>query len=336
MGSAPKVTVLMPVYNRADYVGEAIGSVLAQTYSDFELLVIDDASSDGSAEVVEGFADPRLRLVRNDANLGGAKIRNRGLALARGTYVAMLDSDDRAEPRRLSRQVAFLDAHPSYALIGANKRSLGGMRSLGQGLKRRPLSPADVRARLLFRNCIAHTSIMGRTAILRDYGYDDYFPVAQDFELFVRLAETHAIANLPDVLVRYRRHAGQASRRREEVAERQLVILDRQLARLGLDYTADDVHRHFLLARPRSWHQPNADDVAWAEAWLARLSEANRRTGRYEEDALAAAVGEVWLELLVKAAPRIGLAALRHLWRSPLKGAASAALVARWSSAPAG
>jgi len=334
--SAPKVTVLIPVHNRADYVGEAIASVLAQTFTDFELLVIDDGSTDGSAEVVAGFSDRRVRLVHNATNLGGAKIRNLGLAQARGTYTAMLDSDDRALPRRLGRQVAFLDGQPACALVGGNKRPLGGRRRLGQGLKRRPLAPAEVDARLLFRNCIAHASIMARTAILRDYGYDEDFPVAQDFELFGRLAKTHAIANLPDVLVRYRRHSGQASRRREEVAERQLVILDRQLARLGLGYTSDDLYRHLLLARPRSWHQPDADDVAWSEAWLARLSEANRRVGRYDQNALAAAVGEVWLELLATATPRIGLAALRRLWRSPLKAAASAALSARWSSAQAG
>lgn len=332
MGSAPKVTVLMPVYNRADYVGQAVASVLAQTFTDFELLVVDDGSTDGSVGVVEAFADPRIRLVRNDTNLGVPKTRNKGLALAQGTYVAMLDSDDRALPHRLARQVVFLDQRPGVVLIGANTRGMGRRRWRPKDLLRqRPLAPDAVRARLLFRCCIAQTTIMARADVLRRFGYAEDFSAAQDFELFVRLADAHPIANLPDVLVQYRRHAGQMSERRDLVADRQLLILKRQLERLGMEHTDEELHGHFLLARPRSWHRADAAYLGWAEAWLCRLEQANRSAGRYPEAVFRATLGQVWLDLCARA-PAAACAALgRRAWRSPLNGAARAALAARWA-----
>lgn len=331
MSGAPKVTVLIPVYNRAEYVGDAIASVLAQTFTDFELLVIDDGSTDASAEVVEGFRDPRLRLVRNEANLGIPTTRNKGLALVRGTYLAMLDSDDRAEPDRLARQVAFLDRNPEIALLGGNTRRLGRRRwRLKTLLAPRPLAPEAIRARLLFRCCVAQTTIMGRTEVLRAFGYAEAFAASQDFELFARLAEAHSIANLPNVLVQYRQHAGQMSRRREIVTETQLAILGRQLERLGIAPDADELHKHFLLTRPASWFRPDAAYLDWAEAWLCRLDEANRRAGRYPEPVFRATLGQVWLDLWARAPAAGALVLARRSWRSPLNAAARAALAARW------
>ena len=100
---SPKVTVFIPVYNRAKYIGSAIESILGQTFSDFEILLIDDGSTDRSVEIMESYTDPRIRVLQNDTNLGIPRTRNKGLQGARGEYIAMLDSDDRAYPR-CSRQ----------------------------------------------------------------------------------------------------------------------------------------------------------------------------------------------------------------------------------------
>ena len=114
----PRVSVFIPVYNREAYVGAAIESVLRQSFQDFEILLIDDGSTDLSVEVLRSYDDRRIRVVRNERNLGQPETRNRGLALARGQYVAMLDSDDVARPDRLSRQVAFLDRHQDCVEVG--------------------------------------------------------------------------------------------------------------------------------------------------------------------------------------------------------------------------
>ncbi len=123
MDTPPKVTVLTPVYNREQYIATAIESVLAQSFTDFELLLIDDGSTDGSAEILRSYTtDPRVRVVRNEQNLGIPQTRNRGIDLARGEYVAMLDSDDWAYPCRLETQVAFLDRHRDVAVVGPGRR----------------------------------------------------------------------------------------------------------------------------------------------------------------------------------------------------------------------
>ena len=117
--SEPRVTVLMTVYNGAAYVRSAVDSVLAQTYADFELLVIDDASTDGSGDVVRAVGDARIRVVPNAANLGLTTSLNTGLALARGELVARHDADDLSRPERLATQVALLDTRPEVSLVGS-------------------------------------------------------------------------------------------------------------------------------------------------------------------------------------------------------------------------
>jgi glycosyltransferase involved in cell wall biosynthesis len=327
--AAPQVTVLIPVHNRAGYVAVAIGSVLGQTFPDFELLVVDDGSTDGTAEVVRACEDPRLRLLRNGANLGIPRTRNLGLAHARGRYVAMLDSDDWAEPHRLARQVAFLDAHLDHALVGANKRRLGETKPIDRTSLHRPLSPAAVRAGLVFMCCIAQTSVMGRTTVLRGFGYDERFPVCQDFELFARLAaEGHVLANLPDVLVRYRHHPGQVSRRRDLIADRMMVVLARQLSALGVAFTGEDLRRHFLLGRPRSWFEPDGEYLDWAEVWLDRLGEANRRAGAHPEAVFLATLDRVRLEVRERVS-----GARAALWRRVRR---SLARIVHWSPPPGG
>src|SRR2546427_10183968 len=119
MSTVPKVTVIIPVYNREKYVAESIESILAQSFTNFELLLINDGSTDGSVELMRSYTDPRVRLVGHERNLGIPKTRNKGIQLARGEYIAMLDSDDTALPDRLVKQGAFLDYHKDYVLVGA-------------------------------------------------------------------------------------------------------------------------------------------------------------------------------------------------------------------------
>lgn len=329
----PSVTVFIPTYNRAHFLSEAIDSVLGQTLSDFELLIVDDGSTDGTAALLERYRrrDARVRVERSEVNLGSPKTRNRGLDLASGDFIAMLDSDDIAAPDRLERQVAFLQRHDDHALVGSNKTSFGARRSFGWLMRGRPTSPEAIKARLLFRCCIAHSTVMGRTEVLRCFRYDEAFDVSQDFDLFTRLADRWKLANIEAPLVCVRRHAGQVSRRRTAVADRLRVILGRQLEALGVTFSDAELERHLLLARPLNWHAPSAEDLAWAESWLERLKAANARTGRYQAAALEQVVGELWFELCLKAMPGLARSPQRWLWRSPLAPSAWAGLRRRLS-----
>ncbi|MFN3875163.1 MAG: glycosyltransferase family 2 protein, partial [Flavobacteriales bacterium] len=119
---APRITVLMTLHNKGAYVAEAVRSVLSSTLPDFELLVIDDASTDDGPAIVRAFADPRIRLLANAANLGRAASANRGFDEARGEYIAILDADDAMEPDRLAKQAALLDARPELGACGTCAR----------------------------------------------------------------------------------------------------------------------------------------------------------------------------------------------------------------------
>jgi len=150
MRQTPKVTVFIPVFNREDYICTAINSVLAQQYTDFEILVVDDGSSDRTVERIAAYTDPRVRVECNPANLGIPATRNRGLELARGEYIALLDSDDYAYPDRLHRQVDFLDRHPDIVQVGSGCTLMDAEGRRLPRIRRHPLKPEAVDAHLLF------------------------------------------------------------------------------------------------------------------------------------------------------------------------------------------
>lgn len=322
MTDSPQVSVVIPVYNREAYVGAAIESVLAQTFADFEVLVIDDGSTDRSLEVARGYRDPRVRLVRHARNQGLPRTRNAGIDGARGAYVAFLDSDDVALPSRLAKQVAFLDGHRDHAAVGAwvDWMDASG-RPLGR-VKRRPLAARDVAALRLFRQGIENTASMARTAILRSYRHNECFEVSEDFELWARVAAEHGIANLPEVLVRRRAHAHQTSKDRDDQTRlyRQ-AIYARQLEDLGIAFEEEDLRRHHLLRRMRkSGFTPNREYVDWAEAWLLALQTANARALQYPEPPFSELLGGFWGKVCWRATPALGWsAAWQRFIASPLR-----------------
>lgn len=320
----PRVSVVIPVYNREHYVRGAIESILAQTFGDFELLLIDDGSTDGSREVMAAYPDPRIRVVSNERNLGIPKTRNRGLELARGEYLAWLDSDDHALPERLAREVAFLDDNRGVALVGS---WTGAMDENGRPLKKvktLPTAPGEVRAQLLFRCCLLQYSVMARTELLRQYRFREEFPVCQDFDLFVRLGERHPLANLPRVLARRRLHGGRVTREKAAlVKEKNIEIVAGQLAALGVACTAEDLERHFVLPRLKKLaFRPDGAYLDWAEAWLLKLQEANRRTHRYPERDLMTVTGKAWLRACLSASHAARRGRWARVLRSPLRRSA--------------
>jgi glycosyltransferase involved in cell wall biosynthesis len=200
----PKVTVLMAVHDGELFVGAAIESVLAQTWRDFEFLIIDDASTDATPERLAALRDERVRVVRNETNLGLTASLNRGLALARGELIARQDADDLSHPRRLEEQAAFLAAHPSVAAVGSQAWLIDGRgRSLGK--KDFPLGHRSIWWSHLFDNALAHSAVtFRRAAIAEAGGYDEAFRASQDYDLWSRLGERHLLANLPARLVTLR------------------------------------------------------------------------------------------------------------------------------------
>lgn len=218
--TSPLVTVFIPAYNAEHYLREAIESVLAQTLGDFELLVIDDGSRDGTRAIAEAFAarDPRIAVISRE-NRGRSATRNEAFDRARGRYLAVLDADDLCVPERLQRQAAFLDANPQVTLCGARTlhfretSELKRMEPSRSVLRKHPTGAEGIRAAQFFECAVRQSTAMFRmeTIRARGYRYNTDYPVAEDFELFNRIAARDPVTNLPEVLVHYRRHERQST-----------------------------------------------------------------------------------------------------------------------------
>ncbi|MFC2249756.1 glycosyltransferase [Labrys portucalensis] len=213
----PLVSVVMPVHNRVRYCAEAIDSILSQTLADFELVIVDDGSTDGTSAFLEWYRglDVRIRLFRNEVNRGVSASLNHGIAQARCDLVVRMDSDDISLPERLARQVAFMTAHPEILAAGSALRMIDAGGNIAG-----PPSKVETDPQILhFRPSLAHpTTILRREAVLSVGGYRPAFDHAEDVDLWFRLGEVGMLGNHPEVLLHYRAHPGnvhQTHRRRQ-------------------------------------------------------------------------------------------------------------------------
>ena len=201
------VSVIMPVYNMAEFVGEAIDSILQQTFSDFEFIIIDDASDDGTDLVIRSYIDKRIVFVRNDFNIGNYASRNKGMRQARGKYIAVMDADDIAMPERLERQIDYLEKHSDILAVGTDCLFLSNDK-----LKNVVNSYQDILIALLENNSFVHPSLTIRTDILRQLnGYDEQYYYSADYDLACRLTLLGKVENLAIPLMQYRWHSSQIS-----------------------------------------------------------------------------------------------------------------------------
>lgn len=213
----PAISVLLPVHNALPYLPQAVESIAAQEFDDFELLALDDASADGSAEYLDELADSRVRVFHLPKQ-GLTRLLNQGLRDARGAYIARMDADDVALPERLGCQSRFLDSHPDVVVVGCQADQLDAD---GRSIEPWEFPIDDAAMRFdLFRNVtpLLHPGVLIRRAALEAIGgYDERFETAQDRDLWWRLTARGRLANIPVSLMRYRRHAGAVTGARTEL-----------------------------------------------------------------------------------------------------------------------
>lgn len=198
------VTILMATHNGSRFIREAIDSVLQQTYERFELLVVDDASTDGTGDVVRALGEARLRVVRNSSQLGLTRSLNRGLELARGEFIARIDDDDVwVERGKLAQEVAYLVRHSAIGLIGVQNIVIN---QEGREIYRSRVETDDaaIRRNFLRRNQFVHSGVLMRRRAVPGAGYDERRRLAQDYELWLRIGRQWQLANLTDVWVKQR------------------------------------------------------------------------------------------------------------------------------------
>jgi glycosyltransferase involved in cell wall biosynthesis len=303
--------VLLAVHDGERYLGPAVASALGQTSSDLELLVVDDASTDRTSEMLAEVADARLRVIRNDDRLGLAGSLNRGLDEARGEYIARLDADDVALPRRLEHQLARLRSSPRVGVLGSAVLEIDDGNRVGR-LHQMPTGAGAVRWAALFSSPFFHPSVFVDRDLLERNGlrYDTSFEESEDYELWSRLLDVAEGDNLPDPLVLYRVHAAQASQRRRELQrECQLRVARRRIADLAPELSAGKVEL--------AWRVGSADAIdpveseAAADAYLALHAAFERRHGAGARAQAARDVARVAMHAAAGSRARLTARALR-------------------------
>lgn len=232
----PRVCILMSIYNSARYLTEAIDSILDQTLTDFEFLIINDGSTDKSREVVLSYSDNRIKLIDNETNIGLTKSLNKGLDLALGKYIVRMDADDISLPHRLKTQFEFMEKNPQVDVCGSWYKLFGHRNDI----TRTPVLDREIKGTLFFHNCIAHPAVIIRKNTLNKLKikYNEDFLQSQDYELWCREIDKLKFANIPEVLIEYRVHENQIGiskrKKQDEAADR---VRKTNLENTGLVFT---------------------------------------------------------------------------------------------------
>lgn len=206
----PIISVLLPVYNCSEYIKESVESILNQTFSDFEILIIDDSSTDGTYEFLQTLTDSRIRLISKSKNTGYTNSLNIGIEIAKGEYIARMDGDDICLPERFEKQINFLKKNEDYVLCGTWFKIFGNESAR---IIENPVSDVEIKLALLEYCSIGHPTVMIRNSVLKNNNiyYDIEMEPAEDFDLWVRLSPLGKFANLPEVHLNYRDHEKQIS-----------------------------------------------------------------------------------------------------------------------------
>lgn len=317
----PLVSVVMPVYNRRRFLPQAIDSILIQTFVNFEFIIVDDCSTDGSKEIITQYSqtDSRILMINNSTNLGVATTRNIGHLAAKGEFVAIMDSDDIALPDRLEKQLKYLEQNPEVGLcgswieyIGENDRKLKTWRT--------PLTDGEIRCEMLFAMCIANPSVMFRRALITDHllMIDPEFKVAEDYEYWSRVLDFTKAGNIGEVLLRYRIHPEQLSLRNHHELNKTISFVHRRfLSKMGIDCSEEELSIHKAVSMYE--HSDGTDLIPQVAYWLKKLITANNKSMVFPEATFQKEISGRWaFYLLINKINKKNLAVVLS---SPLKPA---------------
>ena len=294
----PRVSIIMSVYNTERFLHAAIDSILTQTYQDFEFIIIDDCSTDNTNTILQTYTDPRIKTIKNDINIGLALSLNKAIDATSGTYLIRMDGDDIALPKRIEKQVAFMDNHPKVGISGAYAQTFGAKNTT---IMRQPTDPEELKVNLLFRTSLIHPTVIMRKEFLdknnlRYRNAADGVAYVEDYDLWTRAARCGTLANLPETLLLYRRHDKQASIEHKDIEiHKGKDIIARQLENLGLSPTDQELDTAMALKRYLFMDQNNFP--MQLENLFVKIYTANSTKHIYTEAALEKVFGQFWLEM---------------------------------------
>lgn len=302
--SAPLVSIVLPVYNGENYLAQAIESLLNQSLQDFELIVINDCSTDGTEEVIHSFADPRIVYAKNERNMHLIPTLNKGLSLAKGKYIARMDHDDIALPDRLKKQVEHLEKHPEIMALGT---LIERFSDDGQSyLPKLPIEPNDLAVSMLFFNPISHPSAMFRSMPVKQHGlhYNADIFNAEDYALWWEMLRFGKIANLPEVLLKYREHPNQITvAQSDTVSSGHKNALTHFFKELGIaSVSAKDIELWTEIIEHKA-----GGKALEALHWINSVAQANQKSQKLPVAELNQKLYGLWKNLLLESKPQKGL-----------------------------
>lgn len=308
--AAPRVSVLTTLYNKGPFVEEAVQSILDNTFTDFELLVVDDASTDDGLERVRRFSDPRIRILASEVNTGRAAAANRGYDSARGDYVAVLDADDIAHPERLAKQVAFMDAHPEVGVCGSYARVFGTRDRVATW----PTTDEEARGVMLFQDPLLYGSAMIRRSVLEPNHvrcHSEWRAPGMDYLFLLAIAQHTRMATLPEPLTNYRL-GEQNFRHGHDHFDVRSAIFREVFRFFDIPANEEEVASHLLLEQCYR-ALPDAKQVRALHAWVKKLVAFNREKKLFSQRVFDARLQTDWQRWFYLLAGKKPLVALVHL-----------------------
>ena len=311
--NSPTVSVVMPVYNAANFIGAAISSILAQSFRDLELIVIDDCSTDETLNVVRKFEDPRMRVIKNGSNMGRAASDNAAMPNVRGKYVAKMDADDISLPRRIQKQVEFLDKNKDIDVVGSWMQNFGS----STYLNKYPSDPDLARCWSVFTLPVGNPSVMLRTRLFTERGftYNPHLRQSEDFEFFSRYAQLMTVASIPEPLVLYRTYPTVRPFMNERAIAARMVR-ERLLERWGLRFSLVEAQYHHAIAESDISLGPTRSFEPYHD-WLRRLLAHNSAAPWFQKTAFESYLAEKWFNLCYLN-PSSSFRSVRAYVKSPL------------------
>jgi glycosyltransferase involved in cell wall biosynthesis len=290
----------MPAYNAESYISQAIKSVLNQTYEDFELIIINDGSTDSTKSVINSFYDSRIKYSENVNNSGIVTSRNKGLVQAIGKYIGMLDADDIAYPEKFEEQIAFLEKNKDFGMVGSWAVFIDENGEKLPGSWKLTASSEMIPAIMLFKNYFLQSAVLYRKECISKFSFKEDFDILEDYLIWLEIIKKYKAWNLQKYLVKYRIHSGGVTKKHSiEKLLKEKKVFQLLFEQIGINATEEEMEMHLLIR----------DDVPITsistlksiESWLLKISEKNKELKIYNHHMLEKVIFNRWAKVCSKA-----------------------------------
>ena len=298
--SSPVLSIVMPVYNRERYITASVKSILSQTFSDFEFIIVNDGSTDKTKEIIENFKDERIILISNESNKGIVYSRNKGLSVAKGKYVGMFDSDDTAFPNKFEEQINFLTDNPDIGMVGSWVKHIDENGTILKNKWKLKAKSKFIPAIMLFRNYFVQATVVIRKEAIPADGYSDGFDIVEDSKMWFDVSLKNKIANIQKYLLYYRVHTGGVSNTGSEKHIKNSKKLFKYIFNyLQINPTEKELDLHYLIKNQKKIN--TIKELKRLEQWLLKISNQNKILQIYDQKVLKKVIFNRWIKSCNKA-----------------------------------